>query len=192
MFVLESERLSFRQMFASDLGDFAALQSDDETMRFLGGSRSLDQSWETLQRIRRSYHENQFGLYAITLKATGRFAGRCGFIAWNIEGRREVELAYLIARQEWGNGLATEAARSLLHYGFTRLKQQRLIALINPANTRSLRVAEKAGLKFEREVDINRKRVQLHTISSPANVGWTAEIDRCNFQKEFQRKPTFT
>lgn len=167
MFVLESERLSFRQMFASDLGDLAGLQSDDETMRFLGGSRSLDQSWETLQRIRHSYRENQFGLYATTLKATGRFIGRCGFIAWNIEGRREVELAYLIARQEWGNRLATEAARSLLRYGFTRLNQQRLIALIDPANARSLRVAEKAGLNFEREVDINCKRVQLHATNRP-------------------------
>ena len=166
MFVLESPRLTFRHLAPGDLDDLAALHADSEVMRFLGGVRTRDASWESLQRIRRSYVGNRFGLYASAFKADGRFIGRCGFIRWNIEGISEIEGAYALARDYWGRGLATEAARALVRYGFGQLKARRLISLIHPENERSIRVAEKAGLKFEREAVVNGIRIHLHAASA--------------------------
>ena len=166
MFVLESPRLTFRHLAPGDLNDLAALHADAEVMRFLGGVRTRDASWESLQRIRRSYGENHFGLYATALKSDGKFIGRCGFIRWNIDGIPEIEVAYALAHEQWGRGLATEAALALVRYGFRVLKAPRLISLIHPDNECSIRVAEKAGLKFERAVMVNGVQVRLHAISA--------------------------
>ena len=165
MFVLESPRLTFRHLAPGDLGDLAELHADPRVMRYMGGVRTRDETWESLQRIRRGYGEHRFGLYATMLKSNGKFIGRCGFIRWSIEGRPEIEVAYALTGEHWGQGLATEAARALVRFGFVQLKAERLISLIHPENASSVRVAEKAGLKFDREVEINGVQVRLHLAS---------------------------
>jgi RimJ/RimL family protein N-acetyltransferase len=70
-----------------------------------------------------------------------------------IDGQREVEVAYTIAQEYWGQGLATEAARGILEYGFEQLQLSRLICLIAPDNVASRRVAEKIGMTLEKQVD---------------------------------------
>ncbi len=93
-------------------------------------------------------------LWAAIHRQTGRFIGRCGFILWTIDGSEETEIAYLLDKSFWGQGLGAEAAAALVRHGFERLKLPRLIALIDPGNTASKRTAEKAGLRFERVCDI--------------------------------------
>ncbi len=78
---------------------------------------------------------------------------RCGLLPWTIEGREEVEIAYALARDFWGQGLASEAAAAILRYAFEQLNITRLICLIIPENTASARVAEKIGMTLERRVD---------------------------------------
>ena len=84
-------------------------------------------------------------------KDTGQFIGRCGLLPWKIDGRAEVEVAYLIDRRYWGQGLGTEAAQGILDYGFEKLNLPRLICLIDAENLASIRVAQKIGMDFEKE-----------------------------------------
>ena len=91
------------------------------------------------------------GLWATVHKETGRFIGRCGLLPWTIDGKDEVEVAFTIAREYWGQGLATEAARAILQHGLEGLNLSRLICLIELENIASQRVAEKIGMRFERE-----------------------------------------
>ena len=84
-------------------------------------------------------------------KDTDRFIGRCGLLPWTIDLRPEVEVAYLLARAYWGQGLATEAATALVRYGFEELHLSRLICLIDRENRASIRVASKIGMTFEKE-----------------------------------------
>ena len=86
-------------------------------------------------------------------KKPGKFIGRCGLLPWTIDGQREVEVAYTITQEYWGQGLATEAARGILEYGFEKLNLSRLICLIDPENIASQRVAEKIGMTLEKKVD---------------------------------------
>ncbi len=70
-------------------------------------------------------------------------------LPWVLEGRYEVEVAYLIDKSYWGRGLATEAARAITDYGFGTLELTRLVSLIDEENRASQRVAEKVGRTFE-------------------------------------------
>ena len=166
MVILETERLLLRIFQPHDVGALATLYSDHEVMRFTGGVRTANETWESLQRMIRHFGENRFGLYATVLKVSGRLIGRCGFIVWPVDGRREIEVAYLLTRDQWGKGLATEAARALVAYGFKQLSRPRLISLIRPDNARSIRVAEKIGMKFERDVDVKGAEARLYARNS--------------------------
>ena len=70
---------------------------------------------------------------------------------WTIDGRREVELAFLIEKTRWGEGFATEASMGIIDYARESLKLRRLICLITPGNDRSVAVARRVGMRFERE-----------------------------------------
>jgi [ribosomal protein S5]-alanine N-acetyltransferase len=99
-----------------------------------------------------SYAERGHGLWAMTLKGAEQVIGDCGLIAQEVEGVEETEIGYHIRRDFWGQGLATEAARACRDYGFERLGRSRLISMIRPENFPSRRVAEKNGMRIEREV----------------------------------------
>ena len=56
----------------------------------------------------------ELGLWATILKDNGQFIGRCGLLPWTLEQRAEVEVAYLVAKEHWGQGLGTEAAQGIV------------------------------------------------------------------------------
>jgi ribosomal-protein-alanine N-acetyltransferase len=91
------------------------------------------------------------GLWATILKETGQFIGRCGLLPCTIDGRQEVEVAYMVAKEVWGQGLATEAAQAIVNYAFEQLGYARLICLIERDNAASIKVATKIGMTFEKE-----------------------------------------
>jgi RimJ/RimL family protein N-acetyltransferase len=153
--ILETNRLILRRQVIKDLDALWALYCDPRITNFIPDApRSYEEAREELE-----WHMNvhprypELGLWATIHKETGRFIGRCGLLPWTIDGQREVEVAYTIAQEYWGQGLATEAARGILDYGFTKLNLSRLVCLIDPENIASQRVAEKIGMTLEKKVD---------------------------------------
>ena len=88
-------------------------------------------------------------------------------LPWTIDERREVEVAYLLARDYWGQGLGTEAARAILDYGFEQLDLSRLICLIDSDNLASIKVAERIGMTFESEGSDDQGPFLLYSRSKP-------------------------
>jgi RimJ/RimL family protein N-acetyltransferase len=84
-------------------------------------------------------------------KATGAVIGDCGLLEKDVDGKREIELVYVFAPDVWGRGYATEMAGAVKRYAFTELGLERLIALIDPENASSERVAVRIGMRYERE-----------------------------------------
>jgi [ribosomal protein S5]-alanine N-acetyltransferase len=118
------------------------------------------------------YARYGYGLWAAVVKDTGAFAGRCGLLAWEIGGRTEVEVAYLLDRSLWGKGLATEAARAIAGHAFATLPVPRLIAMIDPANTASRRVAEKIGMTVLWPGYVDEfGRCDVHAVARPPATG---------------------
>jgi ribosomal-protein-alanine N-acetyltransferase len=157
MKILETERLLMRRLVASDLDDLYALYRDPEIRRhFPEGTLSLDETREELEWFLNGHPDHpEVGLWATLHKPTGVFIGRCGLLPWTIDGVDEVEIAYLVAKPWQRQGLSVEAARALVRYGFETLGLKRLIALIDPAHEASIRTAEKVGLRFEKEPEID-------------------------------------
>ncbi len=153
--VLRTERLTLRRLRPGDLEPLAALYADPEIRRYFPeGTRTREETREELEWFLEGHPRRpELGLWATVLTATGAFLGRCGLLPWTIEGRDEVEVAYLLDKAYWGRGLATEAARGIVRHAFGDLGLVRLIALVDPANERSRRVAERAGMRIERRVD---------------------------------------
>ncbi len=174
--ILETQRLRLRHQVIEDLDALWRLYCDPEITKYIPDApRSRKEAKEELE-----WHMNghprypELGLWATIHKETGKFIGRCGLLPWTIDGRREVEVAYTIAREFWGQGLATEAARGLLDYGFTKLNLLRLICLIDPENLASQRVAEKIGMTLEKKVegiDGDSYPTLIYSIGKPGTTG---------------------
>jgi ribosomal-protein-alanine N-acetyltransferase len=172
MKILETQRLILRTLRPDDLDELFALYRDPEIRRYFpDGTLTREQTQEELDWFVGGGDPDhpRLGLWATLHKETGRFIGRCGLIPWSIDGRDEVEVAYLLAKDHWRQGLGAEITQALLHYGFKALGLSRLIALIDPQNQASIRTAEKAGLRFERQIEHGGTRCLLHAISRPSD-----------------------
>jgi ribosomal-protein-alanine N-acetyltransferase len=153
MRILETRRLLLRHLEAADLPALYALYRDPEVRRYFpDGTRTLEQTRQELEWFINGHpHHPELGLWATVEKESGAFLGRCGLLPWSIEGRCEIELAFLIEKQRWGQGLGTEAALGIVEYARSALALPRLICLITPGNERSVSVATRVGMRFERE-----------------------------------------
>lgn len=148
--VLATERLQLREMTGQDIGWLADMLGDPETLVHWERPLTRDQSQAWIDRNRALYARDGYGLWAVTLRG-GEPLGDCGLWRRLIEDEWEVELGYHFARRHWGNGYATEAAAACLEFARER-GIDRVVALILPANDRSIRVAERVGMTPGRTV----------------------------------------
>jgi ribosomal-protein-alanine N-acetyltransferase len=167
MNILETQRLLLRRLEPGDLDALHALYRDPEIRRYYPeGTLTLEETKEELEWFLNGHPAHpELGLWATIHKATGHFIGRCGLLPWTIDGRYEVEVAYMIAKEFWGQGLGTEAALAILDYGFEQLGLSRLICLIDRENLASIGVAENIGMTFEREGEDEKGPFLLYSIS---------------------------
>jgi RimJ/RimL family protein N-acetyltransferase len=170
MLIAETERTFLRPFHVADLDAMTAVFGDPEVMRFGRGPQPREwvQSW--LRGCLEDYYQKWgFGLWAVVAKDDRRVIGFCGLTRFDdVDGRAEIELGYRLARAYWGRGLATEAARAARDYAFETLTLPRLVSLIDPENVRSIRVAEKAGLRFEKDITFRGKPARLYALDRPA------------------------
>ena len=120
MKILETDRLILRRLTIDDLDALFALYRDPEIRKYFPeGTLTYEETKEELEWFLNGHPQYpQLGLWATILKETNQFIGRCGLLPWTIEGQYDVEVAYTIAEEHWGQGLGSEAAQAILDYGF--------------------------------------------------------------------------
>jgi len=152
MKILETERLILRRLLPEDLDDLFALYRDPEIRRYFPeGTLTYEETQEELEWFLNGHPEHpELGLWATIHKETNQFIGRCGLLPWTIDGQYDVEVAYLLSKAYWRQGLGTEVARAILNYGFEQLHLSRLICLIDPNNQASIKVAQNMGMTLEK------------------------------------------
>lgn len=148
--ILETPRLLLRKFTLQDVDALAAVLGDPVVMEFYPAPLDRNGVEEWIGRNLDRYERDGHSLWAMVLKDNGELIGDCGCIVQEVEGRNEVEVAYHVRRDSWGNGYATEAARACMIYAFRQLGTKRVISMIRPPNLRSRRVAEKNGLVCEK------------------------------------------
>jgi RimJ/RimL family protein N-acetyltransferase len=122
------------------------MYADPEVMQFLaadGKPMSRFDAWFSFSRHVGHWYLRGFGMFAVTERSTGNIIGRIG--PWLPEGWPGLEVGWSLRRECWGRGYATEAVKACITYSFETLRQAHVISLIDPGNTRSIRVAERVG-----------------------------------------------
>ena len=153
MIILETPRLLLRHLTLEDLPPLFELYRDPEMREYFpDGTLTLEETKLEIEWFQ-SGHPNhpELGLWATIERSTGEFLGRCGLLPWEIDCIPEVELAFMIDKTRWGEGFASEAAIAIVSYAREVVRLKRLICLITPGNSASVRVAEKVRMTFDRE-----------------------------------------
>lgn len=177
--LIETERLLLRLPRPEDVDAYARAFADPETMRYMGdgSTATRDQAERGIRFWLDRWDVNGIGLFSVVLRETETVVGRVGFLVWDTADwstssfaeageRAEVELGWLVAREHWGHGYATEAALALRDWGIAERDLTRLISLIRPGNDRSVRVAEKIGETYEREVVLMGEPAMLYALEA--------------------------
>jgi RimJ/RimL family protein N-acetyltransferase len=153
MTILETERLRLREATAADAPFFLALLNDPDWIRFIGdrGARTVDDArYYVEEKLIASYRRHGFGLWVVDVKESGESAGICGLVRRDALDDVDVGFAFLPAHR--GKGYATEATIATMAHARRVLGLGRLVAITVPENRGSIRVLERAGMVFEREI----------------------------------------
>ena len=184
MIVAETPRLILRHLTLDDVDDLATIYADPVVMKFYPSTQTYEETKQQVERIINCYDKNGFGLWATIYKADNKFIGRCGLSLQLVDGQQEVEIGYLLAKEYWGQGLATEAACASRDYGFEKVGCNRLISLIDPGNIASQKVAIKVGLNYEKESTLWGKNIRVYAIDILQNLQYLEALPRLNHSQE--------
>jgi RimJ/RimL family protein N-acetyltransferase len=165
---LETERLILRMFREDDFEQYARLCADPEVVRYLGEGKTLDrgEAWRQMAMIVGHWGLRGYGPWAVEERGSGNLVGRIGFL--NPEGWPGFELGWVLGRGYWGKGYATEGARRALAHAFAEMGRDHVISLIHPANSGSIRVAERLGERLEGRTELFGHEVLIYGIDRAA------------------------
>lgn len=172
MIILETKRLILRQFHILDGEALERVFGDPEVMRYGPGVQT--QLWVNnwLRDCMENYQQMGYGPWAVVEKRDKLLIGYAGLFHYpDIDGRSEIEVGYRLVRARWGQGFATEAVSAIREYAFQVLRLPRLVALIDPHNAASIRVAEKIGMQYEKEAMLEGYTYpdRLYSIANPVH-----------------------
>jgi len=168
--ILDTARLTLRPLTPGDLDALAAMYADPGVMRYIGtgGAREREDAARSIDRQLAVYSERGFGEWATVLRESGDMVGLCGLIVWpDIDGAEELEVAYMFAREAWGRGLATEVAAAIRDWAVRELSRRRLVSCIYPEHIASIHVAQKIGMRYEKDFLYEGEPMALYAWSAP-------------------------
>lgn len=147
--VIEAERIFLKEWLLEDFHHFKPIATNPLVMKYIGTGEIW--SDERIQRFIDNnialYKQYGFCLWALIYKETQNLIGFCGLSPLS---PHEMEIGWWLAPEYWRKGLATEAARAVMLYGFEDLNLLRIVSIAQPPNQRSIRVMEKLGMHFEK------------------------------------------
>jgi RimJ/RimL family protein N-acetyltransferase len=153
--VIETGRLVLRRPRLEDAPRLSFLR-DPEVMRFVGGVEALPIE-QIVRRWLDRWEANGFGYVLVERREDGVLVGRSGLVLWDTrgawrqstlaeaDGHGQPELGWTLAREHWGHGYATEAARAVRAWAYDELGVERLVSLTDPRNARSVGVVDRLG-----------------------------------------------
>ena len=149
MEIFTTPRLRFRNFNRNDVHNLSLLDSDKEVMEYLtdGITFPIHETKKRLERLIRDNSQSKpLGTWAVEFLEDNEFAG--WFMLKPFPGFNYPEVGFRLIKKYWGRGLATEGVVRVLDYGFNSLKLEKIMAIVHPGNTASIRVLKKAGLKY--------------------------------------------
>ena len=167
---ITTERIFFKKPQSTDLVCLHSCFGDYETTKYWrpGVSLSLADTQVRLAAMIDHWEQHGFGDWILTEKLTGKFIGFCGLHF--IDAMEEVNVGYMLEKSNWGLGYATEAVIASVQFGFHSLTLKKIVAVIQPPNKASKKVAERAGLIFWKNIVWQSSPRIVYSVSNP-NLG---------------------
>ena len=164
---LDTPRLTFRKMLKKDSEDMYEYASQRAVTEYLMWSPHDSEAYTRryLTYLQSRYRTGEFHDWALVYRENGKMIGTCGFTRFNLEAN-SAEIGYVLNPAYWGMGLAPEAARRILQFGFLELRLHRIEAHYMIGNDRSRRVMDKIGMTFE-----GIQRESLHVRGHYVSIG---------------------
>ena len=185
--MIRTERLLMRRWRDEDREPFAVMNADPAVMEHMQGTLTRERSDAYMDRIEAWWDDHGWGLWAIEVPGVASLIGHTGlWPADFVTGAPMVEVGWRIAREHWGHGYVTEAAREALRFGFEELGLDEIVSFTVPQNERSWRVMERIGLHRDPAGDFDHPKVDAvaypqivhHIFYRLGRADWAAGRDR--------------
>ena len=149
--VVETPRLIGRLPALEHLDEFSTIMALPRVAETMGGAMTREQAATLIRKDGAHWEAHDFGAWYAFERSTDRLVGRIGTHVTLVEGVLEVELAWVVHPDHWGQGYATELAAPARDLAYSRgLKS--VVAFTLPSNAASRRVMDKLGMTFERDI----------------------------------------
>jgi RimJ/RimL family protein N-acetyltransferase len=160
---LTTSRLNLRRLTSDDLPAVAAMNSDPEVMRHFPACMTIEQSAEFIRSADASFQRHGMGWLAVEWRDTGEFCGCVGLLVPSFEAAFTpcVEIGWRVPARFWRRGLATEAARAVLGWGFAALDLMEIVAFTYRGNLPSRSVMDKLGMSRDPNDDFENPRLPI-------------------------------
>ncbi|MDZ7900996.1 MAG: GNAT family N-acetyltransferase [Arcicella sp.] len=165
--VIETERLILRKFTVEDASFMLELLNTPTWLRFIGDRNvhSVEEAEQYLVNGNiKNYLEYGFGFYLVAVKETGESIGMCGLV--KRDSLEDVDIGFAFLPQFIGKGYGFEAASSTLRYAQNILQIHKIVAIVNPDNTDSVKLIKKIGLQFEKMVQLSFTDIALMLFST--------------------------
>lgn len=164
---ISTERLVIRPFVETDKEALISIISNPQVMRFsLKGSITIEEAREQLCDKNISFYENEdYGMLALTRKIDDVLIGYAGLLKQEIDGEQKIEISYRLHPDYWKQGFAIEATKAIIDYAFMILKLKELIAIIDPDNIDSIKVAVKLGMRISKSTIFHGISVVIYHLS---------------------------
>jgi RimJ/RimL family protein N-acetyltransferase len=158
---LETARLLLRRWREEDLTPMAAINADPEVMEHFPAGMSRTEVALLIARLEAGFERDGYGFWAVELREEGTLAGFVGIspVPQDIPLAPAVEVGWRLAREQWGKGIAHEAAAASLGHGFGALGLEEIVAYTTTANVRSRRLMERLGMRHDSSADFDHPRI---------------------------------
>jgi ribosomal-protein-alanine N-acetyltransferase len=169
---ITSERFSLHPIGAADVTALHRLWTNEPVGRFLWDGKVvlLEQTQDIAGRNERLFQESGFGIWGIRKRNYAELVGFVGY--WQFRTPPCLELVFGVAFDQWNRGMATEASKCVIRYGFNVLDFGRIEASTDVANAASVRVLEKLGMSFRRRAVLDGSDTVFYTLRR--NEWWKA------------------
>lgn len=163
---IQTSRLKLRPYVKEDLDALHRIFIDPQVRKYLCDDKIMPREWiaTEIENNTKCFEQHGFGQWSIFLKETSELIGFCGF-RFFYDNPPELQLLYGLSPQNWGKGIATEAAKVMIQHGFTENKLQQIMTATDVENIASIRVMERVGMKFVRRVNKERLDLLYYAIS---------------------------
>ena len=161
--IFETERLILRELNTDDAKNFYELNLNPNVIKYTGDKAFKNESEaKNFLENYKDYKLNGYGRWAVIEKSTNKCLGWCGLKLGELDN--ETDIGFRFFEEEWNKGYATESAKECLTYGFENLKLKKIIGRAMKDNIGSIKVLEKIGLEYEKDVNFDGQDAVIYKI----------------------------